>query len=92
MFINEEEKLEENWRMLEKKKKSLFLATSYCNSSLNGDHQMSSGAIGQLFCPSTLGNKNCGRDALQMDGEDCREAHEIIVLSQCCFRLLGSSN
>lgn len=90
--MNKKEKLEENWKMPEKKKKSLFLATSYCNSSLNGDHQMSSGAIGQLFCPSILGDKNWGRDALQLDGEDCREAHEIIVLSHCRFRLLGSSN
>lgn len=61
--MNKKEKLEKNWKM-PGKKTSLFLATS-CNSSLNGYHQMSSGALEELFCPSLLGGQKVwkGRSA-----------------------------
>jgi len=64
MSMNKKEKPEKNWKM-PGRKKSIFLATSYCNSSLNGDHQMSSGAQEELFCPSLLGGQKVwkGRSA-----------------------------
>lgn len=63
--MNKKEKLEKKLENARKKKTSLFLATSSCNSSLNGDHQMSSGAQEELFCPSLLGGQKVwkGRSA-----------------------------
>lgn len=62
--MNKKEKLEKKLENARKKKTSLFLATS-CNSSLNGYHQMSSGALEELFCPSLLGGQKVwkGRSA-----------------------------